>query len=238
MSPTTALTPFLERDFLAYEKHRQKDPEYNSLRLSVRRKLESIAEAVKKRAAEAGVAMAKKGGLHHPYSFNSFRVREQRAYLCRPDKDRKKLASFFGEALGKDAETHYIQPVLEVSLDDQVVEAALRIHPQAWWDGGYLKKKVVEQGEMETWCTMLKALPPGFSLRVRDWKKDWWASQVHAQNMREYFEAYEPGDSWLHLVRTLPKEDAVEMGEDGPQWCVQSLEALIPVWQWTLWSPD
>ena len=46
------------------------------------------------------------------------------------------------EALGKDAETHYIQPVLEVSLDEQVVEAALRVHPMAWWDGEHLKKTV------------------------------------------------------------------------------------------------
>ena len=233
-----APTPFQERDFLAYEKHRQKDPEYNALRLSVRRKLEALADDVKKRAKARGVDMAKKGGLHHPYTFNAYRVREQRAYLCRPDRERKKLAAFFGEALGKDAETHYIQPVLEVSIDDQVVEAAMRIHPQAWWDGGYLKKKVLEQGGMDDWCTMLKALPAGYSLRVRDWKKDWWASQADPHNMREYFDAYEPGDSWLHLTRTLPKEDAVAMGDEGPQWVVSSLEALMPVWLFVLWSPD
>ena len=37
---------FLERDFLAYERHRQDDPEYNGLRLSVRRKLKAIVDAV------------------------------------------------------------------------------------------------------------------------------------------------------------------------------------------------
>ena len=35
---------FLERDFLAYEKHRQDDPEFNALRLSVRRKLKAVAD--------------------------------------------------------------------------------------------------------------------------------------------------------------------------------------------------
>ena len=128
----SAVEPFLERDFLAYEKHRQRDPEYNALRLSVRRKLKAIADEARKRAkTEAGVELSAQAGLHHPYVFNSYRVREQRAYLCRSPRERKKLATFFGEALGKDAETHYIQTVLEVSMDDQVVEAALRIHPQA-----------------------------------------------------------------------------------------------------------
>ena len=32
--------------------------------------------------------------------------------------------------------------MLEVCLDEQVVEAALRIHPLAWWDGEHLKKSV------------------------------------------------------------------------------------------------
>ena len=124
-------TAFLERDFLAYERHRQDDPEYNGLRLSVRRKLKAIVDATLKDAKAAGVTLSSQAGLHHPYTFNSYRVREQRAYLCRGPKERKKLATFFGEALGKDAETHYIQTVLEVCIDDQIVEAALRIHPQA-----------------------------------------------------------------------------------------------------------
>src|ERR1041384_3471385 len=139
---------FLERDFKAYERHRQDDPEYNALRLSVRRKLKAMADATQVAAKGMGVELSAQAGLHHPYTFNAYRVREQRAYLCRSPKERKKLAAFFGEALGKDAETHYIQTVLEVSLDDQLVEAALRIHPQAWWDGEHLKKKVADPARM------------------------------------------------------------------------------------------
>jgi hypothetical protein len=228
---------FLERDFLVYQRHRQDDPEYNALRLAVRRKLKGIADGVKTRAKGLGYELSSQAGIHHPYSFNSFRVREQRAYLCRPDKERKKLARFFGEALGKDAETHYIQTVLEVSIDDQVVEAALRIHPQAWWDGEHLKKKVAEEAGMEEWCAMLKALPPGFGLRMHDWKKVYWASAVHRLEMKEYFAAYTPGEHWLHLVRELPSEDALAMGVEAPDWVATSLLALLPVWRWILWSP-
>ncbi|MEM7202342.1 MAG: hypothetical protein AAF628_18875 [Planctomycetota bacterium] len=230
--------PFLERDFLAYEKHRQDDPEYNALRLSVRRKLKKIVDEVKKRAkSEASVELAVQAGLHHPYVFNSYRVREQRAYLCRSNKERKKLASFFGEALGKDAETHYIQPVLEVSIDDQVVEAALRIHPLAWWDGEFLKKQVATDEGRAEWCQMLNALPAGFGLKLHDWRKVYWSQSVRAGDLSEYFGSYTPGEHWLHLVRELPREDAIAMGLDAPQWIATSLLALLPLYRSVLWTP-
>jgi len=229
--------PFLERDFMAYEEHRQKDPEYNSLRLSVRRKLKKIADEVRARAGEAGVELATQAGLHHPYVFNSYRVREQRAYLCRSNKERKKLATYFGDALGKDAETHYIQPVLEVCLDEQVVEAALRIHPLAWWDGQHLQKKVAEEEGMAEWCRMLNALPDGFALKLHDWSKVYWARTTKPYDLKEYFGSYTPGEHWLHIVRELPREDALDMGLDAPQWAATSLLALLPLYQWVLWTP-
>lgn len=228
---------FLQRDFLAYEKHRQDDPEYNALRLSVRRKLKAIADECVKRAKPLGVELSSQAGLHHPYSFNSFRVREQRAYCCRSKKQRSKLAKFFGDALGKDAETHYIQTVIEVSLDDQVVEAALRIHPQAWWDGEHLKKHVAESDGMEAWCAALKELPPGFGLRMHDWKKVYWANSVNRQEMTEYFGSYTPGNHWLHLVRELPREDALEMQDEAAEWLLTSMLALLPAYEMILWEP-
>jgi len=229
--------PFLERDFKAYESHRQDDPEFNALRLSVRRKLKAMADGVQAAAKPAGVELSVQAGLHHPYTFNSYRVREQRAYLCRNPKERKQLSAFFGEALGKDAETHYIQTVLEVCIDDQIVEAALRIHPQAWWDGEHLRKRVLEPALMAEFCERLRALPPGFSLRLHDWKKDYWASQAKPFDLEELFGSYTPGNHWLHLRRQLPKEDAIAMGPDAEAWVRASLLSLLPVYQFILWTP-
>jgi len=230
------LEPFLERDFLAYEKHRQADAEYNALRLSVRRKLKGFVDVVRKRAKAGGVELASQAGLHHPYTFNSFRVRDQRAYLCRSNQQRRKLANFFGAALGKDAETHYIQTVLEISLDDQVVEAALRIHPKAWWDGEHLKKQVLSDAGMENWCAQLKLLPAGFGLRLHDWRKIYWAGSAHPHEMREYFTAYQPGEHWLHLSRELPKGDALDLAEQAGEWLVTSLLCLLPLYELMLWE--
>lgn len=229
---------FLERDFKAYERHRQDDPEYNALRLAVRRKLKAIADGVQKEAKELGVELSAQAGLHHPYTFNAYRVREQRAYLCRSPKERKKLATFFGEALGKDAETHYIQTVLEVCIDDQIVEAALRVHPQAWWDGEHLKKKVLQDRErMAELVAMLRALPPGFDLRVHDWKQHHWCAQAGASDLAEALGMYTPGNHWLHVQRQLPKEDALAMGPDAEAWVRTSLLSLLPVYRFALWEP-
>ncbi|MCA8973892.1 MAG: hypothetical protein KDC98_04185 [Planctomycetes bacterium] len=230
---------FLERDFKAYERHRQDDPEYNSLRLGVRRKLKAMVDAVAVAAKEAGVALSAQAGLHHPYTFNSYRVREQRAYLCRSPKERKKLAAFFGEALGKDAETHYIQTVLEISLDDQIVEVALRIHPLAWWDGEHLKKKLLgDPAQLEAFCTRLRALPPGFNLKLHDWRSDNWCAQVKPGDVKEMLGHYTPGNHWLHVQRQLPKEDAVEMGLEAQAWVTTSLLALLPLYRECLWDPN
>ena len=231
------LQPFQKRDFLAYEKHRQDDPEYNALRLSVRRKLAGIAAAAKKQAKDLGTELASQAGLHHPYSFNNFRVSEQSAYLCRNNRDRKKLATFFGDALGKDAETHYIQTILEVCLDAEVLQVALRIHPMAWWDGENLKKKVLDGGGMAEWCTMLKSLPAGVALKLHDWRKLYWAQATNEQEMREFFGSYTPGEHWLHLQRELPQEDVLVMGEEACTWAVTSLLALLPPYRFVLWTP-
>jgi hypothetical protein len=229
---------FLERDFKAYERHRQDDPEYNALRLSVRRKLKAMADSVMKEAKPLGTELSSQAGLHHPYTFNSYRVREQRAYLCRGPKLRKKLASFFGDALGKDAETHYIQTVLEVCIDDQIVEAALRIHPQAWWDGENLRKKLKEPTFQKEFVALLRALPPGFNLKLHDWKKDHWCSQIRVDDVVELMAHYTPGNHWLHVQRQLPKEDAIGMGPEAESWVRASLLSLLPVYNAILWDPS
>ncbi len=230
---------FLERDFKAYERHRQDDPEYNALRLSVRRKLKAMVDSVQKDAKKLGTDLSAQAGLHHPYTFNSYRVREQRAYLCRSPKERKKLASFFGEALGKDAETHYIQTVLEVSLDHQIVEAALRIHPHAWWDGEHFKKRTLQdEAGMQQMCEMLRALPAGFFVQLHDWKQMHACSQVTPASLKELLQHFTPGEHWLHVQRQLPKEDAVDMGAEAEAWVRTSLLSLLPIYRACLWDPS
>ena len=77
----------------------------------------------------------------------------------------------------------------------------------------------------------------GFALRMHDWRKVYWAAEARPDRLGEYFDAYTPGEHWLHLVRELPKEDALEMGLDAPQWLAASLTALAPPYRFILWEP-
>ncbi|GAB4138341.1 MAG: hypothetical protein Fur0037_04010 [Planctomycetota bacterium] len=228
---------FLDRDFKAYERHRQDDPEYNGLRLSVRRKLKALVDGVQKKAKEAGVELSAQAGPHHPHVFNGYRVREQRAYLCRSAKERRRLASFFGDALGQDAKTHYIQTVLELSLDDRILEAALRIHPMAWWDGQHFRKRALEdEAGMASLRQALRALPDGFALQVHDWRQVIWCRAATPRALRELLTGYTPGEHWMHVRRQLPKEDAIAMGQEAAAWVETSLLALLPVYRLALWE--
>ena len=120
-----------------------------------------------------------------------------------------------------------------------VVEAALRVHPQAWWDGENLKKRVLgDPAKMEEFCVLLQALPKGFNLKLHDWKKDHWCSAAKASELKEMFQHYTPGNHWLHVQRQLPKDDAVGMGLDAEAWVRTSLLALLPLYKFTLWDPD
>jgi hypothetical protein len=232
-----SLPILLERDFLVYERHRQDDPEYNALRLSVRRKLATLVEHVKGQAAARGEQLKAQAGLHHPYVFNSYRVREQRAYLCRSDKERKVLGKFFGEALGKDAETHYIQTVLELSLDGELLECALRIHPQAWWDGQNLKKKAATDAGRAELRDLLRGLPWGFDLLLHDWKKEYPCAKVNLDDLERVTTNYTPGNHWLHVRRVLPRYEVLEMGVGVGEWVSESLLSLLGLFRWILWTP-
>jgi hypothetical protein len=60
---------------------------------------------------------------------------------------------------------------------------------------------------------------------------------VRPQPLGELLAAYTPGEHWLHVVRELPKEDALAMEAAAPQWVVDSLLALLPVYAFVLWEP-
>ena len=129
--------------------------------------------------------------------------------------------------------------MLEVCLDDEIVEAALRIHPQAWWDGEHLKKQLLnDPAALDGFCAKLKALPGGFNLKLHDWRADHWCASVTPGAVKELMQHYTPGDHWLHVQRQLPKEDALEMGPEAEAWVRSSLLSLLPVYHTILWDPS
>jgi hypothetical protein len=48
---------------------------------------------------------------------------------------------------------------------------------------------------------------------------------------------YTPGEHWLHIRRQLPKEDALELGDEAESWVSSSMLSLLPVYKSILWTP-
>ncbi len=101
------------------------------------------------------------------------------------------------------------------------------------------KKKVLgDPARLEEFCQLLRALPPGYNLKLHDWKKDHWCSSAKPAEIKEMLGHYTPGNHWLHVQRQLPKEDAVAMGPEAETWVRTSLLALLPLYRFTLWDPS
>ena len=56
--------------------------------------------------------------------------------------------------------------------------------------------------------------------------------------VKELLQHYTPGEHWLHVQRQLPKEDALEMGDEAAAWVRSSLLSLLPVYHMILWDPS
>ena len=71
--------------------------------------------------------------------------------------------------------------------------------------------------EMDEWIQMLKALPPGFDLRLHDWRKEYPAPRANVDDTREFFGSYTPGEHWLHLVRVVGGSETGQQQGGGEQ---------------------
>lgn len=232
-------SPFVEQDFLAYEDRRQTDPEYNSYRLAVRRKLDAYGKvAARYLRKEAGLALACRTSLNHPHASNRFRVRSQLVYLSRAPKDKRGLNAIVGPALAKDVDTHYVQTTLALQVDAEGLELSLRIHSQAWWDGQNLKNRVQDEEQMDLFGDLVNGLPEGFVLYMDNWRKEYVPGAISPQELDRYFRSYTPGQHWFNVRRRLPKFVAIEIGDRSADWARQGFLGLAHLYRFICWMPE
>jgi len=238
-APAPGRAPFEERDFHALSERHAADPEANDRRLSVRRKLAAIAKAIVPRARERGVALDTRTSLHHPHAFNGMRVRRLWAYLTRPKAEKTKLRRVLGAELAKDLDSAYRNGYLCVAIEESALEVSLRIHPDAWYDGQNLAKRVAAQGSREL-LGLLRELD-GFQLRLHDWKGEWRCSGLEPERLDELFGFYVPGEHGLAVERRFPASGAARaaaLGDKVPAMLADEVLRLLPVYRFALWSKE
>ncbi|MGB0330662.1 MAG: hypothetical protein ACPGPE_02455 [Planctomycetota bacterium] len=238
-SGSKALEPFEPWDFEALRPPRSRSAEYNEKRLAARRRLEAIAKALTKATPAAG-KLEVRTSIHNPFPpVNGGSVERLWAYLSRPKAHKTKLKRELGAELGKDLDQAYRNGYLCVALEADALEVSLRIHPDAWFDGRNLTRRIEAEG-LQPLLTLLNELS-GFRLQLADWKGEWICGELEIEQLEEFFRFYEPGQHLLAVQQRMPVPESMRdalLTPELPAQLVDELVRLVPLRHLACWSPE
>jgi hypothetical protein len=240
VQPSSGPVAFEEGDFHALSEGLAGDPQYSDRRLATRRKLLALGKLAAARASEQGLELEARSSLHHPHAFNGMRVRRIWTYLTRAKAERKRLARVLGPELGQDLDAAYRNAYLCIAIESDALEASLRIHPEAWYDGQNLVHRVRAEGTAG-WLAELDRLQ-GFQLRMHDWKGEWRCGALGPEALEEFLSYYVPGEHRLAVERRFPAPAAARrahgagLGPEAPAGLVDECLRLVPLLRYAAWS--
>ncbi len=222
------LSPFTRNDFDLFSREKTRDPEWDGPRLVLKRKLQAWGEAAEKRIrAQGGPAFKVQTSLHRPYKHNRYRVESQRVLLTPPAERKQDLKRLLGDAFRQETASGVTQMHLALTIAFEQVETALRVPPQAWWHGLGWQKAVQEApGRL---CSLLRNLPGEFFLEVQSRKGALDCGTLEERLLARVLASYRPGEHWISLGRTHPREGLLEGMEDQEGLLLDDLAALAPV---------
>jgi len=229
---------FEDWDFASVAPAHERDPEWNDRRLNARRRLLTLAKGFVKEARAGGLALDARTSIHNPHAFNGNRVRRLWAYLTRPKAEKTRLRKVLGRDLAKDLDSAYRNAYLCLALEHDRLEVSLRIHPDAWYDGQNLKKRVEAEG-VGGWLAVLRELD-GFQLRLHDWKGEWRCGpDLAPEQVEEFLRFWTPGEHQLVVDRRWPVVGAgAAGGPEVPAELVRELCRLLPLYRYAVWSEE
>lgn len=226
---------FRERDFALYRPELQRNEEYNDARLVIRRRLDAIGKAVCDALSTKDVSLTSRASLHHPYTFNGYKVASQCVYLSRGDKERKEIKRILGVELGKDLDQNFVHVLLVLEIYEHGMEVALRVHKDAWWDGENLKRSLKEAAGREEFARLLRSLPE-YGLRIDDHRKIHACETMTPQELAEVCRFYTPGQHWLHVSRDLDREDPFVTEPGFLERVLEEFRRLLPAYVFMRWN--
>lgn len=235
-TPVTELQ-FTAREFELYRPEFQRNEEYNEQRLVIRRKLDALGKLAAKQLSEKGCELTARASLHHPYTFNGYRVATQFMYLSRGDAERRALKRILGVDLGKDLDQNFQHTLLVLEISQEGLEVALRVHKDAWWDGENLKRRLQSAAEREAFATLVRVLT-GYAVRVGDHRRLHPCESMTAAELGEMMRYYTPGEQWFHLFHRFAKDHPFVTEPGFSESLVAELHALLPVYRFVRWSPE
>ena len=233
------LQPFEAWDLEALRPPRSRSEEYNKKRLAAKRRLEAIGKALT-RSAPGAEKLEVRTSIHNPFPpVNGGSVERLWVYVTRPKAHKTKLKRQLGAELGKDLDQAYRNGFLCVALEAEAVEVSFRIHPDAWFDGRNLTRRIDAEGPRPL-LELLNELD-GFRLQLADWKGEWICGQLEVEQLEEFLRYYEPGEHLLAVQQRTPVTEATRealLTPDLPAHLVAELARLLPISRYACWSPE
>lgn len=234
-----ALEPFEPWDFEALRPPRSRSAEYNEKRLAARRRLEAIAKALTKASPDAA-KLEVRTSIHNPFPpVNGGSVERLWAYLTRPKAHKTKLKRELGAELGKDLDQAYRNGYLCVALEADALEVSLRVHPDAWFDGRNLTRRIEAEG-LRPLLSLLNGLA-GFRLQLSDWKGEWICGELEIEHLEEFFRYYTAGEHLLAVQQRMPVPESMRealLTPELPAQLVDELVRLVSLRHFVCWSPE
>jgi len=222
------LQPFTSGDFDLFTPEKTKDPQWDGARLVLKRKLQAWGEEAERRIRRAGGGPFQvQTSLHRPYKFNRYRVDSQRAILTPPPERKRQVRELLGEAFRAETGSGVIQMHLALTIFRDRVETALRTPPQAWWHGlAWGEALQAKPGDL---LSLLKGLPEEFLLEVQGRREGLDCGTLEERALRRALGGYRPGEHWVTLRRTHPREGLLEGPEDQEELLLEDLVLLAPI---------
>jgi hypothetical protein len=234
---------FGSEDFLVFEKERTRNPAFNPTRLVVKRKLAGLGKDLEPRLEAAGLSLATRTSLSHPYTFNAYRVDSMWVYFARSEKEKAGLRRLLGAEFKDDLDPSYTQTILLVEVALEALTTGLKVHPAAWWDAQNLKNRCTRgpaaEGARAELARLLNSLPPGFAMTMGDWRRRYEAGKVRPADIANFFQYFTPGEMWLHVLLAIPRDETLKTDAGALRdRLAQALVALAPLYRFIAWTPE
>ncbi len=239
---------FSAADFDAYQAKKWKSNVFNRERLEVKQKLAELGREVAGGLTAAdGSPLLCEASAEHPALWNHKQVEAQSLYFSRNEGARKELDRIIDRSRPMSAMLDDPSPqrnhlFLSITIDEQRVELAVKLHPDASVDRQNLERKLTEHWEKERLLDLLRALPDGYRVGVTGGTMTS-AQAIDEEGLKtllvELGRPEAPGRThWLVVERSLPRADATAAGAAIVAAARRELAALLPIYHFVAWTRD
>jgi transcription antitermination factor NusG len=242
---------FTPSDFDAYQPNKWKSNVFNRERLEVKQKLLALAKELQAPLVGVdGAPLAVDASVEHPALWNHKQVDAQHLFFSRNEGARKELDRIIDR--GKSVASMIEDPTplrnhvfLAVTLRQEALELAVKLHPDAKVDRQNLERKCEDHFEREKLLHLLHRLDAEFKVgivpelvpvrSVDDEKLRSVIAQLAAPQPLGL-----PGTPprLLWIGRTVPREEAVATGPVIVEAARSALGELLEVYRFIAWSRD